>query len=278
MIDTENLYQVLSTDICTPIPEATVSRIISRPPFITVPGVSNIRDLSHGNGVRPGFVYRSGNLSDITDEGKSVLVARIGVSTIFDLRNQSEREKAPSPEIEGIKTIWMPYGARPASLNLRDFARKDHSAIGFVKMYMGILNSAAPAFRQVFQHVQSCPHDPFIFHCSAGKDRTGVLASLILLLVGRSHDEIIIDYILTRVGLESGRENFQQVLDLHLGTDQMRPEVAGLLELSGVRPSAMAAFLKTFEETYDGGVEGYLTEKLGFSRVEVQMMRRNLVD
>lgn len=166
VIDTENLYQVLSTDICTPIPEATVSKIVSRAPFITVPGVSNIRGLSHGNGVRPGFVYRSGNLSDITDEGKSVLVGRIGVRTIFDLRNQSEREKAPSPEIEGIKTIWMPYGVRPASLNLRDFARKDHSAIGFVKMYMGILDSAAPAFRQAFQHIRSCPNDPFIFHCS----------------------------------------------------------------------------------------------------------------
>ncbi|KAJ5623752.1 hypothetical protein N7510_000061 [Penicillium lagena] len=278
MIDTENLNQVLSTDICTPIPEATVSKIISRPPFVTVPGVSNIRDLSHDNGVRPGFVYRSGNLSDVTDEGKSILVGRIGVSTVFDLRNQSEREKAPSPEIEGIKTIWMPYGVRPASLSLRDFAGKDHSAIGFVKMYMGILDSAAPVFCQVFQHVQNCPNDPFIFHCSAGKDRTGVLASLILLLVGRSHNEIITDYILTRVGLENVRENLQQMLDLNLGTDQMQPEVVGYLELSGVRPGAMAAFLKTFEETYDGGVEEYLTEKLGFSRADVEMMRRNLVN
>lgn len=309
MIDSGIIRDALNTDIRNPIPEPVVSKIMSRPPFINVPGVSNFRDLSHDNTVRKGFVYRSGSLADITPQGKAVLADDLGITTVFDLRNEGERERAPSPEMEGIETIWMPYGVRPASLNLRDFAGEDMGASGFVKMYSGILEAEVPAFTQVFSHIKDRPSDPFIFHCSgrwfllvlmlgshrshlfgkvhqvmsdssriiAGKDRTGVLAALTLLLVGRPHDEIIHDYILTRVGLENVRENLTKALALHFGTDHLSSEAIGMLELSSVRAHAMESFLKTFESIYDGGIQGYLTTKLGFSEDDVEQMRRNLM-
>ncbi|KAJ5662132.1 uncharacterized protein N7477_009748 [Penicillium maclennaniae] len=276
MIQSENVQDVLNTDIRTPIPDAIVSKIISRPPFVNVPGVSNIRDLSYENNLRPGYVYRSGNMADILDAGKTLLVDELKITTIFDLRNQGERERAPSPEIEGIKTIWMPYGARPASLNLKDFAGEDQGDNGFVKMYTGILEAASPAFTEIFKHIRDKPNDPFIFHCSAGKDRTGVLSALILLLIDRPHEEIIRDYMLTRAALENVRENLTQALALHFGTDHLSPEAIGMLELSGVRAHAMAAFLKTFECSY-GGVEGYLTKALFFSPEDIKKMRHNLM-
>lgn len=167
MIDSYHIREVLTTDIQTPIPEQTLTKIISLPPFITVPGVSNFRNLSHGNNnLRLDCVYRSGNLSDITEEGKLILVNKLGITTIFDLRSESEREKAPSPQIDGIETIWMPYGARPTSVSLRDFLGDDQGAEGFVKMYTGILDASAPAFGQVFKHIRDCHDDPFVFHCS----------------------------------------------------------------------------------------------------------------
>lgn len=166
MINAENVIDILNTDIRKAIPESIVSKIISLPPFVTLPGVSNFRDLSHENSLRPGYAYRSGNLSDIEEKGKSILAEELGVTTIFDLRNQGERERAPSPEIEGIETIWMPYGTRPASLDLRDFSQDDLCATGFVKMYMGILNAATPIFTEVFSHIRDEPNDPFVFHCS----------------------------------------------------------------------------------------------------------------
>lgn len=98
-----------------------------------------------------------------------------------------------------------------------------------------------------------------------------------MLLIGRPHDEVINDYILTRAGLEKVRENLTQALSLHLGSDHLSPEAIGMLELCAVRENAMAAFLKDFETTYDGGVERYLTTKLGFSAEDVERMRRNLM-
>lgn len=166
MTDVENIQDVLNTDIRTPIPASIVSKILSLPPSVTVPGVSNFRDLSQDNNIRRGFVYRSGNLADITPEGKAVLVKDLGITTVFDLRNRSEREKVPAPGIEEIETIWMPYGSSPATLNLRDFAGEDKGTAGFVKMYTGILEASAPAFIQVFSHIRDQPSNPFIFHCS----------------------------------------------------------------------------------------------------------------
>lgn len=116
------------------------------------------------------------------------------------------------------------------------------------------------------------------FQITAGKDRTGVLAALVLLLIGRTHDDIINDYILTRIALESVRENLTEALALQGGTEHLSPEANGMLELSGVRAQAMAAFLKSFENTYKGGVEEFLTTKLGFSPEDVQNMRHNLTD
>ncbi|KAF7716028.1 Uncharacterized protein PECH_008670 [Penicillium ucsense] len=276
MIDSENLHDALNNDLTQPIPESTVSKIISLPPFIPLGGVSNFRDLSYENNLRPGYVYRSANLSDITDDGKRMLADELGVTTIFDLRNESERVKAPAPQIDEIETVWEPYGGKPASLSLRDFAGNDHGVRGFVQMYSGILEASAPAFRQVFLHIRDQPHDPFVFHCSAGKDRTGVLAALILSLMGRPHQEIIEDYILTRAGLECVRENLAQALDLDEGTDHLSPEAIGMLELSGVRAPAMAAFLKHLESTYGSGAEAYLTTKLGFTSDDIQKMVKNL--
>ena len=73
------------------------------------------------------------------------------------------------------------------------------------------------------------------------------------------------------------RENLTQALALHAGTDHLSPEAIGMLELSGVRAPAMAAFLKTFEDTYPGGVKGYLNSKLRFSSDDIDQMRRNLM-
>lgn len=117
------------------------------------------------------------------------------------------------------------------------------------------------------------------FQITAGKDRTGVLAALVLLLIGRTHDDIINDYILTRIALENVRENLTEALAIQGGsTEHLSPEANGMLELSSVRAQAMAAFLKSFENTYKGGVEEFLSTKLGFEPEDVQNMRHNLTD
>lgn len=114
-------------------------------------------------------------------------------------------------------------------------------------------------------------HDPSI----AGKDRTGVLAALILRLGGSSREAIIHDYVLTRIGVEPHRESLTKKLQLFVGNNAQL-EGTGMLALCSVPANAMGAFLSAMDEAFEGGVPGYLTGQLEFSQPDVDRMRANL--
>lgn len=168
-----NLQKLLATDIRVQIPENIVTDILSRPPFVDIPGVINFRDISsHPNGspqqhtVRPGYAYRSGALTEASDYGKTALLEQLGVATIFDLRHSGERIRAPNPILDGIETVWAPYTCTPIPVDPKDFANGDEGVSGFVKMYMDILDISVPIFQKVFEHIRDAPQKPFLFHCS----------------------------------------------------------------------------------------------------------------
>lgn len=109
-----------------------------------------------------------------------------------------------------------------------------------------------------------------------GKDRTGILAALILRLAGSSNDAITNDYVLTRIGVEPARGALASSLNLNPaeGLDA-GPEKVGMLELCSIRASSMAGFLEAIEELH-GGVDGYVRTSLGFSDEDVQKICSNL--
>lgn len=162
-----DLSALLATDIREVLPEEYVADIINRPPFVSVPGTFNVRDLgAPGRSLRSQYIYRSGTLSNLTDEGKTVLVQKLGIRKIFDLRNPSERAKSPSPEIPGAEVIWVPYSADPGEINLADFAKGPDDFTGFLNMYRNILDISGPIYRKVFEHARDCPREPLLFHCT----------------------------------------------------------------------------------------------------------------
>lgn len=164
--DAYDLQELLDTDVRTELPAQAVTSVTSQPPFVTVPGVYNVRDLGSA-AVRPGFAYRSAVVTGIWEEGM-VILRDLGIRTIFDLRNPKERAKQPSPVVEGVETIWEPYAMDPLPTNPSDFAGDDDGVAGFVGMYSHILEILTPTFKKVFEHIRDKPQQPFLFHCSGG--------------------------------------------------------------------------------------------------------------
>ncbi|KAB8257428.1 protein-tyrosine phosphatase-like protein [Aspergillus pseudonomiae] len=254
----DNLQEILATDIRTEIPSETVTAITSQPPFITIPGLFNIRNLRSDN-LRAGYAYRSGALSRLSDEGKTAL-RDVGITTIFDLRRPDERTKSPTPVIEGVEAVWERYAREPGPPNPLDFKEEDQGVSGFINMFVSIMEITTPIYRKVFLHIRDRPQEPFLFHCTAGKDRTGVLAALILLLADTPSDAIVHDFALSRVGIEPARKML----------------IAAFPTISGtVTPECRVAAADTVEQSF-GGVKGYLTGVLGFSDEDVEIMRANL--
>ena len=163
----------------------------------------------------------------------------------------------------------------PESLALRyvDYASGEGTT-GFVRAYTEILEHGGPAFRQVFGFLRDKQSggERCLVHCTAGKDRTGILCALVLLLVGASDDYIASEYALTELGLREWREGVVDKLVREMGFAGGRE---GAKRMVGARKENMLATLEVVRERY-GGVEGYLRGKCGLGVEDVRRIRENL--
>ena len=189
------------------------------PPFVPVEGIHNFRDLggypvssSPSITVRRNIIFRSAEPSQITPNGIQ-MIQSLGVTTFFDLRSGPEIEKlkarTPVIEIEGIDRVFVPvfadkdYSPEQIALRYKDYASSGTG--GVTRAYQDILRSAPPSYRRILLHIAEQPQQPCVIHCTAGKDRTGVLAALILELAGVDKETIAQEYALTELGLEAWR-------------------------------------------------------------------------
>ena len=188
------------------------------PPFVQVEGILNFRDLGGYSissrtdakllSVRRHLIFRCAEPSKITAAGVQTLRV-LGVTTLFDLRSGPELEKqkarAPVVQIDGIRREFAPvfadkdYSPESIALRYKDYASTGTE--GFTRAYADILENAPPSYRRVLTHIRDYPEEACVIHCTAGKDRTGVLAALILALAGVDERTIAEEYALTDLGL-----------------------------------------------------------------------------
>ena len=170
----EKLRALSEIDVTQPLPSDQLMAALTAPPFVYVPGTFNTRDIGlvpttsgATPAIRPGFVYRSGALNQLSDDGKAVLQAKLGVKKVFDLRSVMEHQGQPDPEIEGIENIWTPSSEFDAIVNLQDFIEGEGEK-GYEVMYMDVLRVYKGNFQRVLEHVRDQPDEPFLFHCTGG--------------------------------------------------------------------------------------------------------------
>jgi protein tyrosine/serine phosphatase len=109
---------------------------------------------------------------------------------------------------------------------------------------------------------------------TAGRDRTGVVAGLLLSLAGASSETVALDFLLSRIGTEPARE---QLLGFALkGSGAESIDAPGFHNLCSLRVSCWEAFVRAVESEY-GGFEGYVTATLGFSEDDLVKIKANLV-
>ncbi|EEH32984.2 hypothetical protein PAAG_04037 [Paracoccidioides lutzii Pb01] len=264
--------------------QENVMSSLPSPPFYFADGIANLRDLggyaiSPTCSVRRNYLFRCATLSDTTPEGASFLADKLGITTIYDFRSIIESERSPSVEIAGTTRHHVPVfrdqDASPERLALR---YKDYASSvgpqGFMRAYAEILRAgSASAFRAVFEHIRDRSEEPLLFHCSAGKDRTGVCGALILRIAGVSDEVIGREYELSEAGLGELRQYFIDRLLVHpaFGGDRGSAE-----RMVSAKAAAMMATLDWIDKRYNGA-EGYLKTEMGFSDQDIRVIRKNLV-
>jgi len=179
---------------------------VELPHVVPLQGGSNFRDLggyrtAQGRTVRRGAVFRSAHLGTLTEADRAAL-RRLGVRTIVDLRGVNEAAETPH-QIDGVDCRIVGAHIEPGIGDKIRRAIEDGSATPFLMMryltehYRDYPRRCTPGFRTLFATLSDGQHRPVVFHCTAGKDRTGFASALLLTLLGVPWATVVEDYLRT---------------------------------------------------------------------------------
>lgn len=259
--------------------------------LIPLEGGRNFRDLGgyqtmDGRTVKSGKLFRSGVLHHMTaaDYNK---VDTLGIKTVVDFRATEER--ASEPTNWGASDVnmmtWdysMDFGQD--SNILAEFANPALDAAGaealMANMYRGMVAEQKPHFAGMFSTLASSD-EPLLFHCTAGKDRTGIAAALLLTALGVDRETVIQDYVLTEV-INSLPEYQNEAPAL---SDDMDATYAFL---AAMPPAALDALMGTrrvyIETAFDemavqyGSVDAYIRNELGMDDTRIAQLQAHFLE
>ncbi len=235
--------------------------------LIALEGAFNFRDLGglpvRGGGVtREGRLFRSDTLQALSATDVDRLSGTLGLRSVIDLRLQhevAEQGRGPLAQVPTIRYFNAPLG----------MASIDGVPSGQVlsHLYTSCVESAslAAAVIQLAEVVEN----PCLFHCAAGKDRTGVLAAITLGLVGVGDDAIVDDY------LRSGA-NMARIVDRFRNWPRYREHIEAMPpEVYRVDAKSILDLLETVRARY-GGAEGWAAH-MGVPATSLAALRQHLV-
>jgi protein-tyrosine phosphatase len=165
----------------------------------------NFRDMGgyatdDGRTVQWGRLYRADALSKLQGEDWDRFLA-LGVRTVIDLRYPFEIEThGRVPKSAGLAYHSLSVEHRPYDQAALDPAIEP--ARFFADRYAEVALDGAKELRQALEVIASDGSAPLVFHCKTGKDRTGILAALVLALLGVAEDDIVADYALTNLATD----------------------------------------------------------------------------
>lgn len=245
--------------------------------LVRLASADNFRDVTgpgyttaDGRPLRAGVLFRSNELG-LTDEDAAT-IAGLGITAIFDLRGADEVEAHPDAPVPGATWTHLEVKGIP----MESVAALDTVAAGDEVMravYRGFV--VHPGARESFADLLtrlSKADAPRLFHCTAGKDRTGWASALLLHIAGVTDDVVLADYLLTNTVSSATRDKYLGMVREHLGADKVavyeRVMVADEAYLTAAYDAVSASY---------GSLDGYLTDGLGLSDDTLAALRSRLV-
>ncbi|MBD8678877.1 tyrosine-protein phosphatase [Sphingomonas sp. CFBP 13720] len=241
-------------------------------------GGQNFRDLggyrtNDGRQVKWGLLYRSGAMNNLTDRDFAQLEAR-GIRTVCDFRATRERDGAP---------VRWPGKTKPAifaedySMD-RDFAglmrpnlTGAQAADAMTQAYAQMPLRFAGQYRRMFAEMVA-GRVPLAFNCSAGKDRTGIAAALVLTVLGVPQATVMEDYLLSNRYYDPRKGASGTAADDQTAAFMKRLPPDALKALMGVDRRYLDAAFATMR-AQRGGFDGYLRDQLGLDAAAIRTLR-----
>ncbi|RON37934.1 tyrosine-protein phosphatase [Pseudomonas brassicacearum] len=263
-----------------------MSVAINTLPLLT--GAPNFRDMGGYRGadsrtVRCQRLYRSEGLAQLTSEDQDV-ARSLGIQLICDLRSDKERLQIPTlwPEDTGVELLHLNVttdiraGNDSITKALLDTPTAEGATQAMLFSYRQFPAAFARHLPSLFQRILTNNGLPLVFHCAAGKDRTGFLAAILLAALGVSQESILEDYLLTGHYWKGPRseESIKQVLTLMFGAE---PCESMIQPLASVREEYLAEAFQAICEQH-GTVDLYLESVAGLGPKQREALQNLLLE
>lgn len=253
-------------------------------------GTPNFRDFggyhtNTGGTVKWGYLFRSGQLSTLTDADLSLLDS-LELDLICDFRREEEQSSAPNrlPPKPSLRVLSLPiipgsnaeFFDQLGSDSEMDAERQDIARQVMYDFMVEINRDFAlgqsDAYSKMFSEILEISDARFLVHCAAGKDRTGFAAAVFLMALGVSREVVMQDYLMTSryflPELEMQRIKHKYEMEL--------PDHA-ILPMLEVHEEYLSAALAAIDSRYPS-VEAYLEEELGVGAIELAELRGRYLD
>ncbi len=269
------------------IPAELAAEARSNHRHLNFEGIANFRDLggypaADGREVKWGKLYRSANLATASNADLAGL-QRLHLASFVDFRSGAEKAEEPNrlPEQTGFAVVEIPVLDEGNSNLFNEISTRIEEGtlddfdpdLTMIQANRQFAEEFTPQFQQFIDTVLEADGAPVLWHCTAGKDRTGFAAAVLLRILGVPQDIIMQDYLASREpALESRRK---QLLMLRLFEgEETADKIAVML---GVERAWLEAAFEQIDNTW-GSFDNYVAQGLQLSSADVQRLRANLLE
>jgi len=248
-------------------------------------GIANFRDLGgypteDGRQVKWGVLYRSGNLAHSSDADLAGL-RQLHLKTLIDFRSAVEKAEEPDrlPDPPGFSVVEIPtlddgnkmVAEIMARIESGDFDGMDPNGM-MLEANRQFASTFTPQYRQFAHTVQQARGAPVLWHCTAGKDRAGFAAAILLRILGVPRDIVMQDYMASKQHALAERQTQLRLLRLFKG----REAADKLTVLMGVEEAWLRAAFDEIDATW-GSFDDYVRDGLDLSDEDVAQLRDTLL-
>lgn len=237
---------------------------------VPVKGATNFRQLGgyetkQGTHVKWNKIFRSGEISKLTDDDMKLL-AQKHINYVVDFRSNEEVAKAKDRLPKGANYLQLPAGSE----NLNGFMTqlpKLNSADSLMTSFYSQTSHLKAKYQPFFKELLIMPDSSaLLFHCTAGKDRTGIGAALLLYALGVPQETILDDYLASN---EYRREENEKMVKM-MTSMGIKEQVAK--DLAAVKSEYLQATYLAIIQEY-GSVDAFLSDEIGLSAKDLTVLK-----